>query len=160
MALRAAREPGTGDRAQTRLRDVLVLHPAFHPFAVLRLRLRVRRLPGEFAVWGLRALERWVCRALSLDARSGRIEILFRAACAIRPRCQGSGLLEDRPLRDRTHDQRTGNDGIAASSARRARGRDAPVCSPKRSPIGADLRGAKTAGFIGLTCEKTVSDTH
>ena len=54
LAERAGREPRPGDRAQARLRDVLDLHPALHPFAVLRLRLCVRRLPGELALCGLR----------------------------------------------------------------------------------------------------------
>ena len=53
-----AREPRPGDRIEGRLRDVLGLHPAFHPFAVLRLRLCVRRLPGEFALCGLREIAR------------------------------------------------------------------------------------------------------
>ena len=50
----AAREPRPGDRDQAGLRDVLDLYRALHPFAVLRLRLRVRRLPGELALCGLR----------------------------------------------------------------------------------------------------------
>src|ERR1700679_3233824 len=117
----AVRKPRPRNCAQTRLRDLLGLYRAFHSFAVLRLRLRVRRLPGEFAVRGLRALERWVRRAVSLDARSGRIEILFRVAYAIRPRRKGSGLLEDRPLGDRAHDRRTGDDGIEATAQRGTR---------------------------------------
>ena len=55
---RAAREPRAGDRSASRLRDVLDLHPALHPFAVLRLRLCVRRLPGELALRGLREGQR------------------------------------------------------------------------------------------------------
>ena len=60
LARGAGREPGPGDRAQGGLRDLLVLHPALHPFAVLRLRLRLRRLPRELA---LRALPRTRIRA-------------------------------------------------------------------------------------------------
>ena len=37
------------------LRDLLGLYPALHPLAVLRLRLCVRRLPGELALCGLPA---------------------------------------------------------------------------------------------------------
>ena len=51
---RAGREPWAGDRDQAGLRDLLDVHPALHPFAVLRLRLCVRRLPGELALCGLR----------------------------------------------------------------------------------------------------------
>ena len=51
---RAGREPRARDRAEARLRDVLDLHPALHPLAVLRLRLCVRRLPGELALRRLR----------------------------------------------------------------------------------------------------------
>ena len=51
---RAGREPRARDRIEARLRDLLGLHPALHPFAVLRLRLCVRRLPGELALCGLR----------------------------------------------------------------------------------------------------------
>ena len=46
----AAREPRPSHRLAVRLRDLLGLHPAFHPLAVLRLRLRLRRLPGELAL--------------------------------------------------------------------------------------------------------------
>ena len=49
----AGREPGSGDRAAAGLRDLLELRPPLHPFAVLRLRLCVRRLPGELAVRAL-----------------------------------------------------------------------------------------------------------
>ena len=45
---------GPGDRVEGRLRGVLDLHPALHPFAVLCLCLCLRRLPGEFALCGLR----------------------------------------------------------------------------------------------------------
>ena len=97
---------------RARLRDLLGLYRPFHSFAVLCLRLCVRRLPGEFAVRRLRALKRWLRRAVSLDARRRRIEVLFRAARAVRPRREGSGLLDNRPFGDRAHDRRTGGDGI------------------------------------------------
>ena len=44
---------GPAVEVRRRLRDVLDLHSPFHPFAVLRLRLRVRRLPRELALRGL-----------------------------------------------------------------------------------------------------------
>ena len=54
LARRAERESRPGDRHQAGLREFLDVHPALHPFAVLRLRLCVRRLPGELALRGLR----------------------------------------------------------------------------------------------------------
>ncbi len=54
LAQRAGREPGARDRHPAGLREFLDVHPALHPFAVLRLRLCVRRLPGELALCGLR----------------------------------------------------------------------------------------------------------
>ena len=69
LARGAAREPGAGDRAQAGLRDLLGLYPALRAFAVLRLRVCVRRLPGELALRGLRARRRRLCRALSRNAR-------------------------------------------------------------------------------------------
>ena len=44
---------GPGDQAQRRLRKLLDLCLALRPFAVLRLRLCVRRLPCEFALRGV-----------------------------------------------------------------------------------------------------------
>src|ERR1700733_10260535 len=96
MDERAVRKPRARDCAQTRLRDLLGLYRAFHSFAVLRLRLCIRRLPGELALRRLRALQRRVRRAVSRDARGWRIEVLFRAARAIRSRREGSGLLDNR----------------------------------------------------------------
>ena len=72
------------DRTETRLRDVLGLHPAFHPHAVLCLCLCVRRLPGEFALCRLRARQRRLYRTLSRHARGRRHETLCRAAGAVR----------------------------------------------------------------------------
>ena len=78
------------------LRDLLGLYRPLHPFAVLRLRLRVRRLPGELALRRLRERARGLRRALSRDARGRRLEVLRRAAEALRPRRQRPGLLEHR----------------------------------------------------------------
>jgi oligoendopeptidase F len=44
------RKPRPGDQAERGLRSVLGLHPALHPLAVLRLRLRLRRLSCELAL--------------------------------------------------------------------------------------------------------------
>ena len=50
----ADREPRAGVPLRRRLPDLLELHPALHPRAVLRLRLCLRRLPRELALRGLR----------------------------------------------------------------------------------------------------------
>src|SRR5437660_7283255 len=96
MARRTAGKSRTGDRAETRLRDVLVLHPAFHPLAVLRLRLCVRRLPGELALRRLRERRGRFCRTLSRHARSRRHQASLRTAGAVRARCPRSGILAAR----------------------------------------------------------------
>ena len=90
---RAGGEPGAGDQARARLRDLLELYRPFHPFAVLRLRLRVRRLPGELPLRRLRTLARGLRRTLSRDARGRRHEASLRAARALRPRRPRSGVL-------------------------------------------------------------------
>jgi oligoendopeptidase F len=54
-------ESRAGHRDQAGLRDVLDVHPALHPFAVLRLCLCVRRLPREFALCGLRKRVGGIC---------------------------------------------------------------------------------------------------
>ena len=46
----AGRKSRALDSPRAGLRNVLGLYPAFRPFALLRLRLCLRRLPGEFAV--------------------------------------------------------------------------------------------------------------
>ena len=104
----AAREPRPRDRSAARLRDVLGLHPALRAFAVLRLRLCVRRLPRELALFGLRALEPGLRRALSRDARGRRHQALFRAARAVRPRRPRPGVLAGRAGRDRADDRGAG----------------------------------------------------
>ncbi len=51
---------GPGVRVHARIRRVLGLRAALHPFAVLRLRLCLRRLPGERAVCGVPVRASWV----------------------------------------------------------------------------------------------------
>ena len=105
---RAARKPRPRDRSASRLRDVLDLHPALHPFAVLRLCLCVRRLPGELALRGLREGQRRLCRALSRYARSRRHQAPLRVAQAVRPRRPRPGVLAGRARRDRADDRGAG----------------------------------------------------
>ena len=83
LARGAAREPRAGVAARRRLSLVLDLHPAFHPHAVLRLRLCVRRLPGELALRGLPGRASGLRRALSRDA--ARRRHLARTASCWRP---------------------------------------------------------------------------
>ena len=108
LAQRAGREPRAGHRHPPGLREFLDVHPALHPFAVLRLRLCVRRLPGELALRGLRERLRRLCRALSRDARRRRHQALFRTAQAVRARRQGSQILGRRAVGDLGHDRRAG----------------------------------------------------
>src|SRR5262249_25149911 len=67
----AAGEPRTRYCAQGGLRDLLGLYPALLALAVLCLCLRVRRLPGELALCGLRTGGGRVCRALPCHAAAG-----------------------------------------------------------------------------------------
>ena len=101
------------------LREFLDVHPALHPFAVLRLRLCVRRLPRELALRGLRECPEWLCRALSGDAGRRRHQALFRTAQTVRPRRQGPEILGRRAVGDRRHDRRAGGDGLTSERRRK-----------------------------------------
>ncbi len=81
----AGRKLRAGDRIEGRLRSILDLYPALHPFAVLCLRLCLRRLFGEFALRGLREIRAGLCRALPGDAGRRRHQASFRIAQAVRP---------------------------------------------------------------------------
>ena len=83
----AGREPGAGDQAARGLRDLLDLHPALHPLALLRLRLRLRRLPGEFALRGLPERRARLSGEVFRDAEGRRHQASFGAAEAVRARC-------------------------------------------------------------------------
>ena len=108
---------GPAIELKTGLRDLLGLYRPFHSFAVLRLRLCVRRLPGQFALRPLRAFAGRLRRTVSRDAVGRRLEVLFRAARPLWPRREGPRLLEDRPLGDRADDRRAGGDGVGSSIA-------------------------------------------
>ena len=68
------------------LRDLLDLHPAFHPCAVLRLRLCLRRLPGELALCGLSAGRSRLRGEISRHAEGRRHQAAQGIAGAVRPR--------------------------------------------------------------------------
>ena len=117
----AAREPRRRHRFQAGLRGVLDLHPPLHPFAVLRLRLCVRRLPRELAVRALRGGAPGLRAEVFRDADGGRLQAPLRAAGAVRPRCvskpefwkKGLGMLV-------AHDRRAGGDGGGGVARRRS----------------------------------------
>ena len=102
-----------------------MLHPALHPFAVLRLRLRVRRLSRELALRGLREGRRRLCRALSRHAVGRRHQASFRAAQAVRPRCPRPVVLGRRVAGDRGDDRRAGGDGVGRERLTR---KTSPAC--------------------------------
>ena len=92
---------GPAIESEPRLRDVLDLHPALHPFAVLRLRLCVRRLPGELALRGLRAVGAGFAERYLDMLAAGGTKHHCRAAGAVRsrrprPEVLGGGLERDR----------------------------------------------------------------
>ena len=100
------------------LRDLLDVHPALHPFAVLRLRLCVRRLPGELALRGLRecAPRGFAERYLAMLAAGGtkHYSELLRpfGLDAKDPTFWDGGLSVHRG-----HDRRAGGDGLSIGKA-------------------------------------------
>src|SRR6202047_3496449 len=107
MDERTGRKPRARDRAWDRLRELLGLYPAFRPLALFCLRLCVRRLSREFALWRLSGRAGWFRRTLSRDACGGRHETSFRIARAIWTRRARSRLLADRAEHDRGNDRRS-----------------------------------------------------
>src|SRR5262249_40796095 len=95
-----------------RLRDLLGLYLALRAPPVLRLRLCLRRLPGELALRGLRARSRRLRQALPRDARGRRHQTPLRIACAFWSRRPRPRVLAGRARRDRAHDRRAGGVGI------------------------------------------------
>ena len=96
LARSAARKPRPGDPPRRRLSPLLVVHPAFHPHAVLCLRLCLRRLPGELALRGLPGRASGVCRALSRHAARRRHLAAQGIAGAVRARRRRPVLLVER----------------------------------------------------------------
>ena len=108
LARRADREPRPRLPLRRRLPRVLELHPALRPRAVLRVRLCLRRLPGELAVRGLPGQPGGFRGALSAAARGRRHASPPGAAGAVRPRCERPRLLEPRPSHRRGADRPAG----------------------------------------------------
>ena len=91
---------GPAIRLRRGLRAVLGLHPALHPFALLRLRLCLRRLPGELALRRLperarRASQERYFALLSAGGTKHHSELLAPFGLDARD----PGLLADRPRR-------------------------------------------------------------
>ena len=107
------RSLGPCDPSWRRLRDVLDLRPALHPLALLRLRLCVRRLPGELALRGLRELRERLPGEVLRDAEGRRHQAPFGAPEAVRPRRLGPGLLVEGPRDDLRLHRRAGSDGLS-----------------------------------------------
>src|SRR5262249_50194264 len=130
------REPRAGYRAQARLRDLLDLYRPLHPCAFLRLRLSVRRLPGELALCGLREGARWLRRTLPGDARRRRHQASLGAARAVRARCARPGVLARRAVAAGADDRGAGGAGLAHGE--RAADR---YCRSAEEPLSATLTG-------------------
>lgn len=78
-------ETWAGDQAARGLRGLLDLYSTLHPFALLRLRLCFRRLPGEFALCGLSECRAWLSGEIFCHAARRRHQASFRAPGALWP---------------------------------------------------------------------------
>ena len=126
-----ARKPRAGDPARARLRDLLGLCPALHPLALLRLRLCVRRLPGELALRRLPASpEGFAERYLALLAAGGTQH--HRSCCAPSASTRTTRSSGDRPRRDRGPDRRVGAPAGALKTLSRTTGEGEQAISSAR----------------------------
>ena len=115
----AAREPGPGLHLRRRVPVLLVLHRPLHPLAVLRLRLRLRRLPGELALCRLPGRPAGLPGQVPRHAEGRRRQAAQGAAGAVRPRCLRPRLLEQGAGRDLGPRRRAGEALAIAGSALR-----------------------------------------
>ena len=102
------RKPWPCLRVHARLQGVLDLHPALRPLAVLRLRLCVRRLPGERALFGVPVRASGVPGEVSRHAARRRHQAAQGVAGAVRSRCLRPGVLAKGARRDRRVHRRVG----------------------------------------------------
>ena len=108
LAGRAAREPGPGNRDRRRLRELLVVCAPLHTLAVLRVRVCLRRLPGELALRALPGRPSRLRGKVLRHAGGRRLQASFGAAQALRPRRVAARLLGQGAEGDRGHDRRAG----------------------------------------------------
>jgi oligoendopeptidase F len=95
------------------LGPAIVFKPGLHPFAVLRLRLRLRRLPGELALRPLPGEPPRLRAEVLRPPESRRLQAPLRAIGPLRPRRPRSRLLEQGPQGHRRHDRRARGHGEA-----------------------------------------------
>ncbi len=134
LAAGADRKPRPGLFLHAGIQRVLGLRATFRALAVLRLRLRVRRLPGECA---LRRVPVWTSRfpgQVSRDAARGRNQGAQGSAGAVRPRCVGPRLLAARSRRDLRLHRRIGSGRGCLSRPNRA-GSPTPTFSARSSAL-------------------------
>src|SRR3954452_3116019 len=114
MARSSRRKPRAGDQARAGIRDLLVLHPALRPLALLRIRLCLRRLSRELALCPLPREREGGPGEVFRHAQSRRDQAPFGAAEAIRTRCDGSELLAQGTFRHRRAHRRARGHGPRA----------------------------------------------
>src|SRR5690606_30178254 len=107
-----------GYRAEAGLRGLLDLHPALHPLTVLRLRLRIRRLPRELALRPLRGGSSEFRGEVLRHAESRRLQAPLGAIGPLRPRRPPARVLAKRSERHRADDRRAGGVGPDRVSGR------------------------------------------
>ena len=132
----AAREPRPGLRVQPGIRRVLGLRAALHPHAVLRLRLCLRRLPGERALLGVPGRPSRFSEEIPGDAGRRRHKPAPRAAGAVRAGTRrilgsGSAVWTSSPASSTSWSRA---EWRSSRSARSARGRCSARCGGSPAP--------------------------
>src|SRR5208282_4558210 len=110
----AAEEPGRCLPLRGRVQALLELHPPLHPRPLLRLCLRLRGLPGEFALRRLRARRARLPGALPRHAARGRHAPPQGAPGTLRARRLRPGLLGQGAGADRALHRRARGDTLMA----------------------------------------------
>ena len=100
------------------LRELLVVCSPLHTLAVLRVRLCVRRLPGELALRALPGRASGLRRKILRHAGGRRLQASFGAAQAFRPRRVAARLLGQGAEGDRGHDRRAGKPVVDRPTSR------------------------------------------
>ena len=100
-------KPWAGDPDFRGLRDLLGLYPPLHPFALLRLCLCLRRLPGEFALRRLPESRNRLPGEVFRASEGRRHQASLGIARPLRPRCHRSVVLGTGPVDAGGADRRT-----------------------------------------------------